>query len=59
MDDFIIKDILSLDGNLSIKECRVIVGNQDFALGILDENRELASFVLRESIDKMIFFGFE
>ncbi len=59
MDDFIIKDILSLDGNLSIKECRVIVGNQDFALGILDENRELASFVLRESLDKMIFFGFE
>ena len=59
MDKFIIKDILSVDSNLSIKECRVIAGNHDVALGVLDENRELASFVLRESLDKMIFFGFE
>ena len=59
MDNFIIKDILSVDSNLSIEECRVIVGNQDVALGILDENRDLFSFVLKESLDKMISFGFE
>lgn len=59
MDKFIIKDILSVDSNLSIKECRVIAGNHDVALGVLDENRELYSFVLCDSLDKMIAFGFE
>lgn len=59
MDNFIIKDILSLDGNLSIEECRAIVKNKDIVLGILDENSELFAFALKESLDKMVSFGFE
>lgn len=57
MEKFIIKDIITVDFNLSIRECDSIFMPQDAALGLLDENREIYSFVLKEHLQKMTAFN--
>ncbi len=59
MDKFEVKNLVLADNNLSIKECSNVLLSDDSAIVILDENRELHSFVLKESIDRMMRFELE
>ena len=52
-----IKKVLSVDNNLSLKECEKILVPEDICLGILDENREITSFVLKEDLNKVLKFN--
>ena len=52
MDNFHVKKIIPVDNNLSLKECQKLLLIEGAALGILDENREITSFVEVEELDK-------
>lgn len=59
MSEYIIKKIIPIDNNLSLKDCQKILFSGDSALGILDENREVSAYVLSEHIDRALRFGIE
>lgn len=59
MSEYIIKKIISVDNNLSLKDCQKILLSEESALGILDENRDISAYVLAEHIDRALRFGIE
>jgi len=59
MSEYIIKKIIPIDNNLSLKDCQKILFSGDSALGILDENRDVSAYVLAEHIDRALRFGVE
>ena len=59
MSEYIIKKIISVDNNLSLKDCQKILFSGDSALGILDENRDVSAYVLAEHIDRALRFDIE
>lgn len=59
MSEYIIKKIISVDNNLSLKDCQKILLSGESALGILDENRDISAYVLAEHIDRALRFGIE
>lgn len=54
-----IKKIIQVDNNLSLKDCQKILLANDVALGILDENRDISAYVLAEHIDRALRFELE
>ena len=50
MSDYEIKKVLAVDNNLSLKECEKIIVSGEYCLGILDENREIQSFLLYDDL---------
>ncbi len=59
MSEYIIRKIISVDHNLSLKDCQKILFSGDSALGILDENRDISAYVLSEHIDRALRFDIE
>lgn len=59
MSKYLIKKIIQIDNNLSLKDCQKILFSEDCALGILDENREVSSYVLSEHIARALRFDLE
>lgn len=59
MSKYLIKKIIPVDNNLSLKDCQKILLSNDVALGILDENREISAYVLSEHIDRALRFDIE
>jgi len=59
MSKYIIKKIIPVDNNLSLKDCQKILFSNDVALGILDENRDISAYVLSEHIDRALRFDIE
>lgn len=59
MDNFHVKKIIPVDNNLSLKECQKLLLIEGAALGILDENREITSFVEVGELDKALKFDLE
>lgn len=59
MSNYKIKKIISVDNNLSLKDCQKILFSGDSALGILDENRDISAYVLAEHIDRALKFDIE
>ena len=59
MSKYLIKKIIPIDNNLSLKDCQKILFSGDSALGILDENRDVSAYVLSEHIDRALRFDIE
>lgn len=57
MNDYEIKKIISVDGNLSLEECEKLFNSEEVCLGILDENREISSYVLKEDLLRVLRFN--
>ncbi|EKE02799.1 MAG: hypothetical protein ACD_20C00330G0013 [uncultured bacterium] len=57
MNDYEIKKVLSVDNNLSFEECEEILVSEDTCLGVLDENRETTSYVLKEDLIRALKFN--
>lgn len=59
MSKYLIKKIIPVDNNLSLKDCQKILFSNDVALGVLDENREISAYVLLEHIERALRFDIE
>ena len=51
-----IKKVLEIDNNLSLEECKQILVSDEFCLGILDDNREIYSFVILQDLEQALKF---
>ncbi|MEI7474427.1 MAG: hypothetical protein WCK67_06565 [bacterium] len=56
MANFDIKTIIPVESGLSIKECEQVLLSDKFCLGIINKDRELFGFVLKEDLDKALAF---
>lgn len=52
-----IKKVLPVDNNLSLEECEKLLVSENISLGILDENREIISYVLKEDLNRALNFN--
>jgi len=59
MGEYEIKKVLAADNNLSLRECKKMLFSEDYCLGILDENREIISFVTEEDLLKVLRFNLD
>ncbi|MDD3014782.1 MAG: hypothetical protein PHC34_13860, partial [Candidatus Gastranaerophilales bacterium] len=59
MGKYEIKKVLAVDNNLSLRECEKMIFSEDCCLGILDENREVISFVTKEDLIKVLRFNLD
>ncbi len=59
MSKYLIKKIIPVDNNLSLKDCNKILFSSDVALGVLDENRDISSYVLSHHIERALRFDIE
>lgn len=57
MHGYEIKKVLPVDNNLSLEECEKILVSEDACLGILDKNREVTSYVLKEDLIRALNFS--
>lgn len=56
MNKQIVKKIIPVDNNLSLKDCQKVLMVGDSALGVLDSNREITSYVLAKHIERALKF---
>jgi|GEM_PF-626165 len=56
MNKYEIKKILTVNYNVTLKECEKILISEDYCLGILNENEEIKSFVIQEDLRKALNF---
>lgn len=59
MSKYLIKKIIPVDNNLSLKDCQKILFSNDLALGVLDENRDISAYVLPQHIERALRFDIE
>lgn len=59
MSKYLIKKIIPVDNNLSLKDCQKILFSNDVALGVLDESRDISAYVLVEHIERALRFDIE
>lgn len=52
-----IKKVITIDNNLSIGECENILSSDSLCLGILDENRDITSFVMFKDLSRTLEFN--
>lgn len=57
MNLFEVKKVLSVDSNLGLNECEKILVSENLCLGILDQNREIISFVIKEDLIRALKFN--
>lgn len=57
MDYYEIKKVVPVESTLCIEECEKLLISEKFCLGILNENREIISYVLKEDIEKLLKFN--
>jgi len=57
MSYYEIKKVLPVDNNLSLVECERILISEKICLGILDANRDIVSYVIKEDLAKALKFN--
>jgi len=59
MGEYEVRKVLAADNNLSLRECEKMIPSEDYCLGILDENREIISFAVKEDLTRILKFGLD
>jgi tRNA nucleotidyltransferase (CCA-adding enzyme) len=57
MEDYEVKKVIQIDNNISLAESEKILDSDDVCLGLLDESREISSFVIRKDLLSALKFG--